>query len=1356
MKEKYYVGLDIGTNSIGYAVTDERFNLLKYKGEPMWGSHVFEEGKQCAERRAYRTARRRLNRRQQRVHLTQQIFARAISEIDARFFIRLKESALFREDTSGKDTYIFFQDETYTDKDYHRDYPTIHHLIKELMEDKAPHDVRLVYLAVAWLMAHRGHFLSEVNKDNIAALLDFDSIYGNFMELFSEKPWMCEDKEKFKRILLLNQTVRNKERQFWDLLYNGKKPKTEEEDLISKEGIIKLLAGGTVEAGKLFCQKDFEEKISVSLRKSEEDFQLILSEMDEEDAECLIRLRSLYDWALLVDSLHGCSSISEAKVKDYDQHKSDLCILKKIVRKYCPNEFDAIFKYAEKDNYAAYVYNIPKGKRTKDYKKKATQEEFCDYLKKKLKDITCEPEDQEAYQKIMLRLETYTFMPKQVNGDNRVIPYQLYYYELKKILENAETYLPFLSEIDEDGISNKEKLLSVFEFRIPYFVGPLCSASEHAWLKRKAEGKIYPWNFQEKVDLDQSEDAFIDRMTNNCSYLPSETVLPQNSLLYCKFTVLNEINNIKINGEPISVECKQEIYGLFEENKKVTVEKIKKYLLSNNYMRKEDTLSGIDVTIKSSLKPYHDFKRLLHSGILSEKEVERIIECITYSEERDRILRRLEREFPKLSEEDRKYLSKLKYIGFGRLSKKLLTEIRAADKETRENFSVIQALWETNDNLMQLLSDRYTFKEIIENERRAYYAEHPMTIDSLLDEMYISNAVKRPIYRTLDVIKDIKSVFRTAPEKIYVEMARGQEEEKNRKKSRKEQILELYKNIDKTEVRELSKQLEGKEERELRSEVLFLYFMQLGKSMYSGKPIDIEKLKTDAYNVDHIYPQCRVKDDSLSNKVLVLSEENGAKGDKYPISPEIRGKMAEMWRIYHEKGLISDEKYLRLTRKTAFSNAEKMEFINRQLVETRQSTKAVTRILQHIFPETEIVFVKAGLVSEFRNEVLGTVKSRSINDLHHAKDAYLNIVAGEVYHARFTTKFFKIDRDEYSVKTRAIFGNKVWRGKELMWNGGKDIARVKKVLAKNSIHYTRYAFERKCGQSGGLFNQQPVRASAGLIERKAGLDTEKYGGYNSPTASYFLLAKYTEAGKKPKKDVMFVPVDLMQTKRIMDDKTYAEEYIGKTIAQIIGKSRETVQEVSFPLGVRKLKANTLLLLDGFEATLASKSSGGKKLVLGPMMPLIVDSKKEIYIKHLENFSKKKKQNHELQVEEKYDKITKEENSFLYLFFESKLKTKPYETIFGGQLEVLKNGKDQFERLALETQVEVLLNILSVFQTGRTTGCDLKEIGGAGHAAVFTISSKLSNWKKAYKDVRIVDISAAGLHRKVSQNLLELL
>ena len=55
-----------------------------------------------------------------------------------------------------------------------RDYPTIHHLICELMENEEEHDIRLVYLACAWLVAHRGHFLSQLSVDNIDSLIDIE------------------------------------------------------------------------------------------------------------------------------------------------------------------------------------------------------------------------------------------------------------------------------------------------------------------------------------------------------------------------------------------------------------------------------------------------------------------------------------------------------------------------------------------------------------------------------------------------------------------------------------------------------------------------------------------------------------------------------------------------------------------------------------------------------------------------------------------------------------------------------------------------------------------------------------------------------------------------------------------------------------------------------------------------------------------------------------------------------------------------------------------------------------------------------------------------------------------------------
>ena len=264
--------------------------------------------------------------------------------------------------------------------------------------------------------------------------------------------------------------------------------------------------------------------------------------------------------------------------------------------------------------------------------------------------------------------------------------------------------------------------------------------------------------------------------------------------------------------------------------------------------------------------------------MITEEEVEDIIVHLTYTEDRARIRKYLDDKFAKLSFEDRKYISKIKYSDFGRLSEKFLNGLMGIAKysETGESVSIMDALWNTNDNLMQIIfSDKYTFKEAIENEKELYYSEHPASIEQLLDDMYISNAVKRPIYRTLDIIHDIRKACGGAPEKIFIEMARGGGEKGKRSISRREQIKNLYKSFDTQEVRELSKLLDSKTDNELQREVLFLYFMQLGKCMYSGKPIDIERLNMETYvNVDHIYPQAYVKDDSLNNKVLVMSKLN--------------------------------------------------------------------------------------------------------------------------------------------------------------------------------------------------------------------------------------------------------------------------------------------------------------------------------------------------------------------------------------------------------------------------------------------------------------------------------------------------
>lgn len=59
-------------------------------------------------------------------------------------------------------------------------------------------------------------------------------------------------------------------------------------------------------------------------------------------------------------------------------------------------------------------------------------------------------------------------------------------------------------------------------------------------------------------------------MVRRCSYLNGEKVLPKTSLEYESFCVLNEINNIAIDGERIPVSLKQEIYNvLYKKGKKL-------------------------------------------------------------------------------------------------------------------------------------------------------------------------------------------------------------------------------------------------------------------------------------------------------------------------------------------------------------------------------------------------------------------------------------------------------------------------------------------------------------------------------------------------------------------------------------------------------------------------------------------------------------------------------------------------------------------------------------------------------------------------------------------------------------------
>lgn len=872
----------------------------------------------------------------------------------------------------------------------------------------------------------------------------------------------------------------------------------------------------------------------------------------------------------------------------------------------------------------------------------------------------------------------------------------------------------------------------------------------------RKKGKIYPWNFEKMVDLDETEKQFIRRMTNTCTYLPGEEVLPVHSLLYSRYMVLDEINNLTVNGSSIPVPVKQRLVTeLFEQHSRVTRKDIRDFLHKNGYLEAADELGGIDVTIKSSLRSRYSFRHMLEGSILTETQVEEIIRHAAYSEDKGRMERWLARKYPTLSKDDRDYIIRLKLKDFGRLSEQLLKEVYHTDPETGKMRSIMDMLWETNENLMQLLSDRYTFREQIEKLAADYYSSHPQTLSEQLDDMYISNAVKRPILRTLKITEEVVKVMGRAPERIFVEMARDSGDDKGgkgkkggkRTKSRKEQLLELYaESKTEEEARELEKQLKSTDNNQLQRDKLFLWYMQLGRCIYTQTPITLSMLNSDVCNIDHIYPRSKVQDDSiLNNRVLCLSEVNGSKDENYPIDAAIREKMRPWWNILRKNHLIGEEKYKRLTRATGFTDDELHEFINRQLVETRQSTKAVAQLLKERYPETEIVYVKAGHVSRFR-QAFELFKSRTVNDLHHAKDAYLNIVVGNVYHERFTRRWFDVHQ-EYSLKTKVLFGHPVEHGGKTIWRGGADIAAVKKTMEKNAVHLTRYAFCRK----GGLFDEKPVKAKSGLVPRKANLPTENYGGYNKTTASFYLLASYT---LKREKDVIFVPIELMYAERVMKDEAFAAAYISNVISGINGG--KPVTDVKLLLGGRKIKINTVIEADGMRMVLKGKATYGKQILVSPCTPLILGVQAERYVKRLEVFEKKQKAGASILPDAEHDHITAEENLALYDQLCGKLTNSVFAKCPGSKnvAKYVKLGKAKFAALSMEEQIDCLLKIIKWFSKEKP--CNLTNIGGEARGGERKLNAKLSNWKKDYTDVRIIDVSASGLYQSRSENLLTLL
>lgn len=1331
--ENYYLGLDIGTDSIGWCVTDPDYNVLKYKGKAMWGIRLFDEASSAESRRMFRTGRRRLARRRRRITILQELLAEKIAKVDPIFFLRLNESFYQEKDKNEevRQPYSIFADNDYNDVDYHREFPTIYHLRYALMSHKKKYDVRLYYLAIAHFMKHRGHFLFSGDFDNATS---FENVFDDLNSYLDDNYGFAispTDLTEFKNILVDRSLGKSEKKRRLIALV----------DDINDQGkeILTSISGGTFNLEKLFDDESLKEaeitKLSFADGVDDEKTDK-LSTMLGEGFDLILKLKSVYDWSVLSNILSGYKSISEACIGSYNKHKEDLKKLKKLIRKYNPAKYKEVFSDPTiKENYVSYSGHVS-GKNDVLLKDRAyDQRSFCDYLRKKVLNSIMDTEDPELMA-VLSELELCTFMPRQVMKSNSAIPHQVNYRDLEIIVNNLGIDYPEYAEKGEDGYSVCEKILMTFKFRIPYYVGPLnpyhSNKGGNSWVKRLKEGSVYPWNFDQMVDTKASAEAFIRRLTNKCTYLSGEDVIPRDSLLYSKFLVLNELNNVRINGERLTPEIKQRIFNELFKKKvtKLSLKKLKEWLRKENYIEDDSTsLSGIDDTFKSSLKSYIDFYRIIGDRVETEViMVEDIIKNIViFGEDKKLLKERLtERYSDKLSKEEIKNIVKLKYTGWGRFSEKLLNRILDASHETGELITIIQAMWEGAENFMELMSSNHRYNDAVRGANAEFNGTTTDINYALVADSYASPAVKRAIWQTLRVVKEIRRFAGFDPTRVFLEVARNKEDKPDRKKSRKNNLIQLYNSI-KDDSRDWIKEIDAFEERKFSSKKLYLYYTQMGRDMYSGKPIDLDELfNSNTYDIDHIYPQSKVTDDSLQNNlVLVKSELNRDKSDTYPISYKYRQE--ELWKSLYEKGLITKEKYNRLTRKQGFSEEELAGFISRQLVETRQTTKVVSDILEQTMPESKIVYSKAGVVSKFRQEN-GFYKSRAVNDYHHAKDAYLNIVVGNVYYTKFTAnpinfikKELKGDAENGKYNLNHMFDFDIVRNGITAWKRGKEgsIATVKKYMSKNNILFTRYATEKR----GGLFDQNILKKGAGNLLPIKSTDPRygisKYGGYNKPGINHFMLVESEKKGQKIR-TLEGVPVYLADA----------------DVTTLVHFCEEQLGLVKPDIRISKIRINSLLKINGYPMHISGKS--GNQIIMKNAVQLCVSEKEEKIIGKLEKVYERIKVNKEYQVSE-YDGITENDLVSIYDSLYQKFVNGIFTKRPACQRETLKSGREPFSQLDIELKSKTIYEILHLYQCKPFTA-DLCTIGGSKNAGLCLINKCITKSSTA----TLINQSATGL------------
>ena len=368
-----------------------------------------------------------------------------------------------------------------------------------------------------------------------------------------------------------------------------------------------------------------------------------------------------------------------------------------------------------------------------------------------------------------------------------------------------------------------------------------------------------------------------------------------------------------------------------------------------------------------------------------------------------------------------------------------------------------------------------------------------------------------------------------------------------------------------------------------------------------------------------------------------------------------------------------------------------------------------------------------------------------MNDLHHAKDAYLNIVVGNVYDTKFTRNVLNFvsnsKKRDYNLARMFDFDVKSREGK-LAWKAGKEgsIQMVKKMMGRNNILTSYQAVQRTRGQSGGLFDQNLLPKGKGqhaiksTDPRLAGEEgIAKYGGYNNVTGATFFVVEHSKRNNRIRS---IMPLGLPWL--------LANEQTEKSL---LAYCKNDLNLVDPKIILSDLPYNTILKVNGFPVRLLAKT--GSNLKVAPALQAFFAPEIETIIKA---FTKDIDDDETEKSLQRF--VTEEDLLLVYQVFQKKLAGEPYNRLSAlkNQAKNLEDGFDCFVLLSIKEKMKVLNQILTLFACdGRLSDLSLlqpkdkdgKPSSKNKQSGMITISQNIQEGQ----ELDVVFTSSTGLFEK---------